>query len=182
MNSHCVLVNSFHTFNVINSLDTAKVGVGTVKLQDCFYAFCIESSSIGKSDTLAELECEDSVCVIPSPFLSQYRNNFSILIADQSFINQSAGNIIFLVHGQCGKIVQLFRCGNRQHLCFAFISRLRRLAAFLCLIGGTALTAANHRQKHTYAQCGGDKFLVNLFHVILFLSVLVIYLLDNPVP
>ena len=47
------------------------------------------------------------------------------------------------------------------------------------LIGGIILTTADHRQKHTHAQYSGEKFLVNLFHVILVLSGLIIDLLDS---
>ena len=172
MNGHRVFVNNLYAFNVVNALDTAKIRVGTVKVQNFLYAFRIKSGSICKSNILTELKGKDSICLIPSPFLGQFGNNFPVLVGNQSLIDQAAGDIILLVHGQCRKVVQFLCCDDCQHLRFVFISRLR-------LLGGIALTAANHGQKHTHAQCSGEKFLVNLFHVILVLSGLIIDLLDN---
>ena len=179
MNGHRVFVNNLYAFNVVNALDTAKIRVGTVKVQNFLYAFRIKSGSICKSNILTELKGKDSICLIPSPFLGQFGNNFPVLEGNQSLIDQTAGDIILLVHGQCRKVVQFLCCDDCQHLRFVFISRLRLLAVSLRLLGGIALTAANHRQKHTHAQCSGEKFLVNLFHVILVLSGLIIDLLDN---
>ena len=179
MNGHRVFVNNLYAFNVVNALDTAKIRVGTVKVQNFLYAFRIKSGSICKSNILTELKGKDSICVIPSPFLGQFGNNFPVLVGNQSLIDQTAGDIILLVHGQCRKVVQFLCCDDCQHLRFVFISRLRLLAVSLRLLGGIALTAANHGQKHTHAQCSGEKFLVNLFHVILVLSGLIIDLLDN---
>ena len=172
MNGHRVFVNNLYAFNVVNALDTAKIRVGTVKVQNFLYAFRIKSGSICKSNILTELKGKDSICLIPSPFLGQFGNNFPVLVGNQSLIDQTAGDIILLVHGQCRKVVQFLCCDDCQHLRFVFTASLR-------LIGGIILTTADHRQKHTHAQCSGEKFLVNLFHVILVLSGLIIDLLDS---
>lgn len=56
MNGHRVFVNNLYAFNVVNSLDTAKIRVGTVKVQNFLYAFRIKSGSICKSNILTELK------------------------------------------------------------------------------------------------------------------------------